>query len=484
VIVIGIMRTKAMAMLLGPAGFGLMGALTAIADFARSVADLGISASGVRQIAEANSSGDAQRVARTVYVLRRVSVLLGLLGAGMVVLLALPISRLTFEDSSHVVPVALLSLAIFFKLIADAQTALMQGLRRIGDMARINVIAALLGTLASIALVYWYRVDGVAMAVVIIAACSALTAWWYTRKIKIERPQISRSAAWQETTALLRLGVAFMASSMLMLGTIYVVRIIIIREHGLEAAGHYQAAWTLGGLYIGIITQAMGADFYPRLVGAIKNHAETNRLVNEQAHVSLLLSGIGVMATITLAPLAIMLFYSPQFLAATETLRWICLGMALRVVSFPMGYVIVAKGSQLVFIGAELAWTIVNIALSWYCIQRFGLPGAGIAFFGSYLFHIAMTYAIVRSMTGFRWTAENGLICLETLGLTACVFVGFMVLNSLMATLFGLAAIALVAFLSFRKLAGLTRTSPDSPRFALMPLGTVLSRALARIAGR
>ena len=295
VIAIGIARTKAMALLLGPAGFGLMGALTAIADFARSVSDLGVSASGVRQIAEANSSGDAQRVARTAYVLRRVSLALGLLGAGMVVLLALPISRLTFEDSAHVMPVALLSFAVLFKIIADAQSALVQGLRRIGDMAKINVIAALIGTLGSIALVYWFRVDGVAMAGVIIGASAALTAWWYSRKIKIERPQISRTAAWQETSALLRLGVAFMASSMLMMGTIYVVRIIIIREQGLEAAGHYQAAWTLGGLYIGIITQAMGADFYPRLVGLIKNHPETNRLVNEQAHVSLLLSGIGVM---------------------------------------------------------------------------------------------------------------------------------------------------------------------------------------------
>ena len=52
-IVIGIVRTKAMAMLLGPAGFGLMGVYGAIIDVAQSIAGMGINSSGVRQIASA-----------------------------------------------------------------------------------------------------------------------------------------------------------------------------------------------------------------------------------------------------------------------------------------------------------------------------------------------------------------------------------------------------------------------------------------------
>ena len=48
-----------------------------------------------------------------------------------------------------------------------------------------------------------------------------------------------------------------------------------------DAAGFYQAAWTLGGLYVGIILQAMGADFYPRLVGVATDNPQWNRLVND-----------------------------------------------------------------------------------------------------------------------------------------------------------------------------------------------------------
>jgi Polysaccharide biosynthesis protein. len=80
-IIIGIIRTKAMAMLLGPSGVGLMGLYGSITDLTISVAGMGINSSGVRQIAEAVGSDDTERIARTAAVLRRISILLGVLGA-------------------------------------------------------------------------------------------------------------------------------------------------------------------------------------------------------------------------------------------------------------------------------------------------------------------------------------------------------------------------------------------------------------------
>ena len=118
-----------------------------------------------------------------------------------------------------------------------------------------------------------------------------------------------------------------------MMGAAYAVRAMVLQWDGAEAAGYYQAAWTVGGLYVGTILQAMGADFYPRLTGAAHDHALMNRLVNEQTQVGLLLAAPGVIATLAFAPLAILVLYSSEFGEATEVLRWICLGMALRVTS-------------------------------------------------------------------------------------------------------------------------------------------------------
>lgn len=73
-IAIGIVRTKAMALLLGPAVIGLFGLYGSIANLTQSIAGMGINSSGVRQIAEAVGSEDAVRIAQTTVVLRRMSI--------------------------------------------------------------------------------------------------------------------------------------------------------------------------------------------------------------------------------------------------------------------------------------------------------------------------------------------------------------------------------------------------------------------------
>jgi PST family polysaccharide transporter len=437
VIAVGVVRTKAMAVMLGPAGFGLMGLYSSIIDLVLAVASLGLGASGVRQIAEAAASGDNGRIGRTVLVLRRTAVVLGLLGLGLTVLFAEPLAVLTFGSADHAPAVALLSLAVFFRVVAAGQGALIQGLRRIADLARLNIIGAVLGTVLAIVLVWLWGERGVAPALVGAAALALATSWWYSRKVAIAAPVLTAAAVRQETAALLKLGFAFMASGILMMGAAYAVRTIVLRQEGLDAAGYYSAAWTLGGLYVGIILQAMGADFYPRLVGAADDPPRCNRLVNEQTQVSLLLAGPGVIATLTFASLVISLFYSAKFAEAVEVLRWICLGVALRVITWPIGFIIVAKNRQLLFLATEIAWTVVNVGLTWLCVRAHGLAGAGIAFFASYVFHAVMIYPIVHHLTGFRWSRENVITALLFTTSIAGVFIAFQLLAPLPATLIG-----------------------------------------------
>ena len=64
-IMVGVARSKAIALILGPSGVGLNGIYGSITGMAELIAGMGISSSGVRQIAEAAGSGDQVRVAKT-----------------------------------------------------------------------------------------------------------------------------------------------------------------------------------------------------------------------------------------------------------------------------------------------------------------------------------------------------------------------------------------------------------------------------------
>jgi PST family polysaccharide transporter len=422
---VAIVRSKIMALLLGPSGVGLIGLYQAIADFGRTIAGMGISNSGVRQIAEAAGTGDELVIARTATALRRVAVLLGLVGALGLLILAPVLSRMSFRETGHAPAVAVLSLAVLFATISAGQTALLQGMRQIRHLALSGILGGIGSLLLSIPCVCFFRERATNWVVVIAAATGLIFSWWFSRRVRIQRVSLGLAGIAAEISALLKLGLVFMTSALVTTGVAYTVRALIFRKFGEAAAGFYQAAWAIGGYYVGFILQAMGSDFYPRLTAVARNNEECNRLVNEQSEIGLLLAGPGILATLTFAPWVIQLFYSGRFGPAVEILRWISLGMLLRVIGWPMGFIVVAKGAKTLFLASELVNGVVQIAFVWLGLTLFGLRGTGIAFFASYVFYWFFVYAIVAWLSGFRWSGANLKIGLVYIVVIGSIFLGW-----------------------------------------------------------
>jgi PST family polysaccharide transporter len=261
------------------------------------------------------------------------------------------------------------------------------------------------------------------------------------------------------------------------IGVAYAARVLLLRYEGVEATGLYQAAWTLGGLYVGFVLQAMGADFYPRLTASASNNTVCNRLVNEQTRIGLLIAGPGLLATLTFAPIVIAVLYSAKFFGAVGILRWICLGTTLQVVSWPMGYIILAKGRRNIFFWSEVAWAVVSLSLVWSCVAFWGATGAGIAFFGSYVFHALFIYVVVRELTGFQWSPENRTLGLLLLSTVAIVFCGAYVLAPFWTISIGSLVVLLSVVYSIRTLSTLIALEelPRPVRKVLAAIGAVPS---------
>jgi Membrane protein involved in the export of O-antigen and teichoic acid len=432
-----IVRTKAMALLLGPSGVGLLSLYSSISDTATIFAGMGLNSSGVRQIAEAVATGDTQRIARTVIVLRRVALVLGVVGALLLIALCRPLSRSTFGDDLHAGQITLLSLAVLFGAITAAQVALVQGMRRIADLARLSVLGALFGTIFSVTIVYLLGQEGVVPSLVCVAAMGIATSWWYARKIKVEQVTMTWGEVANEASELLKLGLAMVAGAMLNVLAAYTVRILIRQNVGMAAIGFYQAAWVLGGFYVDFILQAMGADFYPRLTAVANRNSECNRLVNEQTEVGLLLAGPGLLATLTFAPTVISLLYSAQFQPAVGIFRWICLGMMLRVATWPMGFIQLAKGRRHIFLGLQFVASVLQVGLVWFGLKIFGLIGAGIAFFVFFLSHFAIVRWVAGRVSGFCWSTANRRLGATFALLSAAVFGSWYVLPRALSMNFG-----------------------------------------------
>lgn len=416
---ISLLKTKIAAVLLGPAGVGMVGLFQSATSMVATVTGLGLNTSGVREVSDAASSGDAARVARTVKVLRRLCWVTGALGWLLTVAMAWPLSVWTFGDGEHTLAISILGCTVLVGAVTGGQIALLQGMRCIGDLARVNLLCVIGGTAASIVLFAWLGMRGIVPALVVSALINLFFNWRYSRKLVVEECAISWFETFQHSGRLLRLGVAMMWNGLLITGVALVTRALIVRNFGIAAGGFYQAAWGLSGVFSGFILSAMSADFYPRLSASSKDAAKMNRLVNEQTEIGVLLALPGLLATLVFSPLLIELLYTSKFAPAAELLPWFVLGVLVQVTSWPIGFILLAKGASGTFAAVETLLNTAQLILTFCFLRIFGLTGAALAFVATGALHILLYFAVCRRSNGFRWTREA--VAVGALSLTTVV---------------------------------------------------------------
>lgn len=401
---VALLRVKVVAVLLGPAGVGVIGLYTSATSLLGTVTGLGLQSSAVRAIAQAEGKDDPLALARTIGMLRRLVWATGLLGWLASMALALPLSRLMFESAQHAWALAVLGSMLLLTAVSNGQLGVLQGLRRIGDIARVQVAAAVLNTAVTIALYAWLREDGIVPVLLANAAMTLLCSWWFARRVEVPAVAMDWSLAIAEAKPLLGLGMAMMWAAVLTLALDLYTRTLISRTLGVDAAGIYQAAWALSGLFAGFVLGAMGTDFYPRLTSVIHDHEPAVRAVNEQTEIGILLAVPGLLATLAFAKWVVWALYSSKFAPAADVLVWMVLGVFGRVLSWPMGFIQLSLGAGRWFMATEATFLAIQALLVTWLVPRHGVIGAAYAFALCYLFYTAGMAWVGHRLIGFRWS--------------------------------------------------------------------------------
>jgi antigen flippase len=399
-------RAKAAALLLGPSGVGTLGLFLSIVTLIGTVSTLGIGNSGVREIAEASGNGDESRIRRISAILHRVALFTGILGWLLAAVLAYPISQITFGNYGEAGSIALLGACLLLGAVGTSYAAILQGTRRIGALAKLQVTSNVLAAVIAVGLYVVFGVNGIVPSLIASAAVNCGLAWWM-RKRNI--PQFDH-VSWRETLGgsrkLIAMGLAFMWNAVTTGLVAFGVRAMVVRYEGLDAAGIYQAAWAISGMFAGFILQAMGTDFYPRLTAASTDPAEMNRLVNEQTEIGVLLAGPGVLFTLCLAPYLMEWLYSAKFISGTPMVCWFAIGIFGQVVSWPLGFIQIARGASRSFIVTQTLFNGLHFGLLSLFFYRFGMAGTGMAYATLYFIYTVSMLIYAKRAIGFRWSAS------------------------------------------------------------------------------
>ena len=406
-IIIGIIQTKIVAMLIGPAGIGIRSLYRSTLDLIRVATGMGLDFSAVREVAEANGTNDEMFISRTITILRRWVWFTGLLGFVLTLILAPLISLWTFGDEKYTLGIVFLSITLLISALSKGQMALLQGLRRIKILAKVHIYGAIAGFCISVALYWIYGINGIVPALILFSVSSLTFSWWFAKKVKTKPVEITIKETVKGGVKMVSLGVVMVITGLVAMGVMYLIRIFITKKMGVEGVGYFEAAWRLSKYYISIVMAAMATDFFPRLSGVNKDNIVVNQFVNEQIEVGLLITAPLIIVMITFVRLILNILYTPEFSVATVILQWTLPATLFSLIIWPLGMIVVAKAKGHLYIIGEIIGNgsfLLIIYLGWV---KFNLEIVGIAIFVSYSISLLVSFIFAKKLSNFIWFKQT-----------------------------------------------------------------------------
>lgn len=159
---------------------------------------------------------------------------------------------------------------------------------------------------------------------------------------------------------------------------------ILIRNHvgttfGWDYSGYWEAMWRISAAYLMLVTTTLGVYYLPRL-SEIKHYPELKKEIIQGYKIILpiaLLSGITIYF---LRDTIIGILFTHEFKDMRQLFGWQIAGDTLKIGSWILSYVMLAKAEFRLFIISEIIFTISYIGLCWFCIHKFGFLGVGVAY--------------------------------------------------------------------------------------------------------
>ena len=404
-ILIGLVRSKLVALILGPAGMGLASLLNTIVNFVSQATNLGISFSAVRHLSEIFDSGDQRRIAAYVKTVRSWSIVAALAGAAVCMAAAPLFAGYAFGGEGHAWQVMALAPTVAAMALTGGETAILKGARRLRELAKTQVMLVVLSLVVAVPTYLLMGVGGI----IPVITLTALAALGVTARFSLRLYPLSLRGARRtlgEGTDMVRLGLAFIMSGVFGSGAEMIVRSFLNTAGGLDTVGLYNAGYILTVTYAGMVFTAMETDYFPRLSAVNHDTEAVNTAANRQIEVTLLI--IAPMLTFMLAalPWLIPLLYSGMFTPVTGMAQAAVLGMYARAVLLPITYITLAKSHSTAFLVTEGLSAAALIVFTFCCFDRWGLTGAGVALMLANVFDMLVIYLYARIRYRYRLSRQ------------------------------------------------------------------------------
>lgn len=405
VVIIGIIKSKFIAVILGSIGFGIIGLLQSSLTLITSLTNFGLRISSVQFLSKLTKIEDEKKISETITIIKRLVWFTGLLGALITWIFSSYISELTFGNLKYSIFFKWLSVTLLLNQISIGQNAILQSFRKINLLAKSTLLGNFSSLIFIIPIYYFYEIDGIIPVFIITSLFTLLFSWYFSQKIKIQKQNVDLQQTLEVSKSILYFGFIISLSTLLTVLVTFLIRVFIGKIGSIEQVGLYTAGFALINSYVGLIFKAISYDYFPRLSSVSNDNPIMINTVNKQAEIMLLILTPVLVLFIIFNKVIILLLYSIEFVEITNMLYLVCCGTFLKAISWSISFVFLSKEDKKIYFWNELFTNIYFLFFSVFGYYYFGLIGVGCAYMLTYTFYLIQVYQISKKRYGFFFSS-------------------------------------------------------------------------------
>lgn len=395
-IIAGILTSKAIAVFIGVEGMALIGNLRNFLSAIQTFSILGFYNGLVKSISEFRN--DALKLSQTLSTAYYLGFFSTVLIAFISYYNAEAINEFLFSANyNYAYVIKIMAVALPFYSLNMFSFSIMNGFSKYKILLIINIIGQILGLSVTLLLIYQNNIDGALVAAVIAPSLILL--------ITFVGFMNQRSLASAVKISNVNVGVLkkFAPFAIMALVTAIaipmisiVIRNYIIAEVGIKEAGHWEAMQRISDYYLMFINSMMTLYFLPRF-SEIDSKQEFRKEVFSFYKTTMPIFGIGLVIIYLFRSFIVSIVFSKAFEPTEDLFLWQLLGDFVKVLSIVIAYQFIAKKMFTHFIIIEIFLVVITYLSSVYLIDIFGVEGAVMGHFVSYLMHYGIILLIFGS---------------------------------------------------------------------------------------
>jgi len=389
----GFVINKIMAMYVGPSGIAFVGQFRNFISMTTTFSNGAITQGIVKYTAEYQ---EIEKKAKIFSTSVAISIICSAIIAFFIFIFKDYLSELVLKSKAYSDVFTIFAVTVFLFALNTIFLSILNGQKEIKKFIAVNISSSLFSLFFTSFLVYKWHLHGALYAMVLNQSIIFfITLGFVVKSNWFKLEYFIKGIDKDSFVKLMKFSMMAVTSAVMIPTSQIIIRDYIGSNLGWNSSGYWQGVFFISEVYLMVVTTSLSVYYLPRLSEIQDKQELKQEIINGYKIIMPIVIFLAFMIFV-LKKYIILILFSKEFLPMVELFKWQLVGDVIKISSWLLAYLMLAKAMTKLFIISEILFVSSWVILSILGVKYFGLIGVTYAFSLNYFLYFIFVFIYFR----------------------------------------------------------------------------------------